>query len=154
MNAEKREQIRHALRNLAQAQAATIEFMEKTLALLSEELAIDPLTFWRSHIARPAAPPHDLLVDQELLSVTYQGRSCFLGNTLLFRFFAHLARRPNLYFSHDELLSAVWQGVRSDDAIRSVVKRLRIALRQAGMPDLAEAIDGSVAGHYALKIDV
>ena len=37
----------------------------------------------------------------------------------------------------------------SHEAIRSVVKTLRSRLRQAGMKNLADAIDGSVPRHYA-----
>jgi hypothetical protein len=51
MEPEKCDQLRIALRNLARSHAATMEFMEKTLALLSDELSIDPLTFWHSKAA-------------------------------------------------------------------------------------------------------
>jgi DNA-binding response OmpR family regulator len=93
------------------------------------------------------------LIDRESLSVTFHGKTCFLSNTIPFKFLCHLARRPNTYISHEELLSEVWQGYRSDAAVRSVVKTLRAKLRQAGLAALAEAIDGSAAGHYSLKLD-
>jgi DNA-binding winged helix-turn-helix (wHTH) protein len=86
------------------------------------------------------------------LSVTFQGKDCFLGNTLPFKFLSHLARRPNAYVSYEDLLADVWRGVRSDSAVRSVVKALRARLRRAGLDGLADAIDGTVAGHYALKL--
>ncbi len=71
----------------------------------------------------------------------------------MFRFVQRLARRPDTYLTYNELLRDVWDGVRSDAAIRSVVKRLRRALREAGMDDLADAIDGSTPGRYALRIN-
>jgi DNA-binding winged helix-turn-helix (wHTH) protein len=45
----------------------------------------------------------------------------------------------------------VWGGVRSDSTVRTAIKRLRAALRQAGMSELANAIDGSSPGRYALR---
>jgi hypothetical protein len=155
MNSERREQIRITLRSLAEAHTATQALLEQTMTLLSEELALDPFTFWksRSAVKQPPTVRASALVDPALLSVTFRGRSCFLGNSLPFRFFARLARRPNVYISHDELLSDVWLGPRSGSAIRSVVKTLRTKLRRAGMGDLADAIDGTVPGHYAIKLD-
>lgn len=154
MNAEKREQIRRTLKSLADAQASTMELMEQALSLLSDELALDPLSFWK--LRQPSVPPGAApiwpVVDEELLVIRYQNRTCFLGNTLPFRFFAHLARRPNTYVTYEELLEDVWDGVRSDSAIRTVVKRLRVLLRRAGLEELAEAIDGSEPGRYALRL--
>lgn len=153
MNADKREQIRRTLKNLAAAQASTIQLMEQTLALISDELALDPLSYWKSWQPSTTSTSSSWPVaDEELLEIRYQDRTCFLGNTLPFRFFARLTRRPNSYLTYEELLEDVWQGERSDSAIRTVVKRLRILLRHAGMADLAEAIDGSVPGRYALRL--
>jgi DNA-binding response OmpR family regulator len=158
MNPEKREQIRRTLKNMAQANATIIELAEHALSLFDEELAIDPITFWRSH--RPAQERHQdrqvvsnlLAVDQETLSINFKGRSCFVGNGLPFRLLSRLVRRPNAYLTYEDLLSNVWESTVSDSAVRSVVKRLRSMLRHAGMGELADAIDGSVPGHYALKL--
>ena len=140
---------------MAQAHASMIEFMEQALVLLNEELALDPITFWHAHrpTAHLKADDDDPVVDEGLLVVRFHGQSCFLGNTLPFRFLVRLARHPNIYLSYEDLLDEVWEGVRSDEAVRSVVKRLRSKLRQNGMADLANAIDGSEPGRYALKID-
>ena len=95
----------------------------------------------------------DTLKRLHLRRLSLGGRTCFLGNSLHFRLLGRLAQRPNSYFSYEDLFARVWDGgVRSDDAVRSVVKRLRRALRRAGLGDLAKAIDGSVPGHYALKL--
>src|SRR5262249_14229604 len=117
-------------------------------------LALDPLAFFKARIPSPntAASQQSPLVDFSRFSVTFQGKTCLLGNTLPFRFLARLARRPNCYVSYEELLADVWQGTRSESSIRSVVKVLRRRLRQDGLADLAEAIDGTAAGHYALKV--
>jgi DNA-binding response OmpR family regulator len=154
MNAERTEQLHVTLRNLARAHAAAIEFMEQALALVSDDLALDPVIFLRAGTpsvpeSRAGAP----FVDEAMLSITFRGRSCFLGNTLPFRFFARLAQRPNTYLTYEQLFNDVWQCDRSDAAVRSAVKRLRKAFRQNDMSELADAIDGSVAGHYGLKLN-
>lgn len=153
MDSEKREQIRRTLKSLAEAQASTMQLMEQAFALFSDELALDPLAYWKSRKTPQSLTGTDgPVVDEELLEIRYRGRRCFLGNTLPFRFFARLHRRPNRYVTYEELLEAVWDGVRSDSAIRTVAKRLRELLRQAGMRELADAIDGSVPGRYALRL--
>lgn len=154
MNPEKQERIRQTLKSLAEAQAATITLMEEALAMMTEELSLDPITFWKSRGSPTliAPPTKTTLFDIEMLTITFQGKACFLGNTLPFRFFVRLARRPNTYVTYEDLLSDVWDGVRTDEAIRSVVKTLRSKLREAHMGTLAAAIDGSVPGHYGLKL--
>lgn len=92
------------------------------------------------------------IADRTTLSVVFQGKTCFLGNTLLFRFFETISRRPNRYFSHAELLDEVWGGPRSDATIRNVAKRLRDKLKSAGLTELAEVIDGSTTGYYVLLL--
>jgi DNA-binding response OmpR family regulator len=87
-----------------------------------------------------------------MLSVNFEGKACFLGNTYPFKLIACLARRPNTYVTHEVLLSEVWEGIRCNATVRSAVKVLRKKLRQAGMAALADAIDGSTSGHYALKL--
>ena len=154
MNAEKQERIRQILKSLAEAQAATITLMEKVLALMTEELALDPFTYWKSHRSPSASDDRhkDFLFDLEMLTINFQGKKCFFGNTLPFRLFVRLARRPNTYVRYDDLLAEVWDAARTNEAIRSVVKTLRSKLRAAKMAALAEAIDGSVPGHYGLRL--
>jgi DNA-binding response OmpR family regulator len=153
MDAEKRELISRTLRSLAEAHASMMELMEQTMTLLNEELALDAVTFWKTrHSPKATSRVVDHLdVDHEHLRVSFRGKSCFLGNTLPFRLLAHLASRPNSYLTHEELLEDVWDGLRSDSAIRSVVKRLRAVLRREGLPELADAIDGSMPGRYGLR---
>jgi hypothetical protein len=131
-----------------------MELLEQTLAMLCEELSLDPAAYFQAR-SRPQPPPggpSGFLIDPGLLSVSFRGKVCFLGNTLPFKFLCRLAQRPNTYVTYEALLSEVWEGVRSDEAVRSVAKTLRNRLRRAGLPDLAEAIDGTVPGHYALKL--
>ena len=96
---------------------------------------------------------HYPIVDRTTFTVHWAGKICYLGNTLPFKFFERLARRPNQLLHCDQLLDDVWQCCRSRDAMRSVVKVLRQKLRQAGMEDLARAIDGTTARHYGLMLN-
>ena len=155
MNFSKREKIQRILRNLAESHAATMELMEETLKLLNEELALDAIDFWKSRItpARRQASKRLPSVDSDMLQIHFRGKTCSLGNTLPFRFLQQLLRCPNKYFTYEELLQEVWDGRRSDAAIRSVVKRLRRHLNREGMSELANAIDGSRSGRYALLIN-
>jgi DNA-binding response OmpR family regulator len=155
MNSAKRTLIRRTLRSLEESHAATIELMEQTLALLSEELAIDAVTFWKSRTSgiRGTRGGKSLFIGHDRLQVAFHGRTCVLGNTLPFKLLERLARRPNAFVTHEELLSDVWEGVRSDATVRTAVKRLRQSLRQQGLVDLAQAIDGTVPGRYRLRID-
>jgi len=109
--------------------------------------------------ARAQQPPlrHGLrsrpLVDDSTLSVFWDGKTCSLGNTILFRLAGRLARQPNQYISAEQLLCDVWDGgVKSPDTIRSAVRHLRKRFSQAGMDDLAAAIHGT-GGRYGLFLD-
>ena len=151
MDSTKRVQIREALRQMAAAHAATIQQMEPAMALLAEALQIDGDVEQYSP-TKESSLAGVVRIHRSLLSVEYQGKHCFLGNTLLFRLIERLATKPNKYLPYEDLLSEVWESNRSDGAVRSVVRRLRVALRSQGMDEVAEGIDGSVPGHYALKL--
>jgi DNA-binding response OmpR family regulator len=154
MNTDRRESIRDSLCRLAEAHAAALQVMERTYTLLCEELALDPLDYFEPRRAEslPPASTAGPVIDRSRFSVSFRGHTCRLGNTLSFRFFARLVARPNCYVSHQELFEDVWDGPRSADAVRSVVKTLRQKLRDAGLGELATAIDGAVPGHYTLRL--
>lgn len=150
----KREEVRRTLMSLAQAHISAMELMQHTLSLLDDEYALDAYSFWKSR--RPTDPMADSFLpvaDEKHLEIRYQNKSCFVGNRLPFWLFACLARRPNKFFNYRELFEEVWTGeVRSESAVRAVVKRLRSLLRDAQMPELAAAIDGSEPRHYRLLL--
>lgn len=152
MNTDLHAKLHSALRTLAESFAATTRYFEQTHTLLRDALACCQAASLNPAPANAGRGVTPLVVDEATLTVTFRGRSCFLGNTLPFHLMARLARGPNQYFTHDQLLADVWDGVRSSDAIRSVVKTLRQKLRGGGLGDLAAAIDGSAAGRYALKL--
>jgi DNA-binding response OmpR family regulator len=83
-----------------------------------------------------------LTVNPTTFTVQWRGQSCNLGPTILFKLIHFLARRPGRYCTYDVLMEHVWGQCCSSTTIRSAVKRLRQAVRDAGMPDLAAAIRG------------
>jgi len=92
------------------------------------------------------------LLDESTLSVIWKGKTLHLGNTLAFRLLVRLARRPNQYVTHTDLLLDVWDDDETSTAsIRSMVRELRRKLRGAGMTDLATAIRGH-SGRYILDL--
>jgi len=92
-------------------------------------------------------------IDWTTFSVHWDGKTCVLGNTLPLRLLERLGRRPNQFIHCDQLLDDVWQGPRSKEAVRSVVKVLRQKLIQAGMHDLAASINGNQPHHYGFIPD-
>jgi len=155
MNPEKQHRIRQALQDLVRTHVHTIQLMEETLSLLNEELSRSSArNGWSRGLSIPKSVSIDAspLIDPVTFTLWFGGRSCFIGNSLPYRFFCRLAQRPNTYVSHEVLLDDVWDGIRSNAAIRSVVKILRAKLRAHDMGALAAAIE-SVPGHYSLRLD-
>ena len=92
------------------------------------------------------------LLDESTLSVIWKGKILHLGHTLAFRLLARLARHPNQYVTHLDLLRDVWDDDELATAtIRSQVRELRRKLCRGGMTDLATAISGH-NGRYILKV--
>ncbi len=93
------------------------------------------------------------LLDESTLSVIWNEKKLHLGHTLAYRLLARLARRPNQYVTHLDLIRDVWD---DDDelataTIRSLVRELRRKLRRGGMTELADAIRGH-NGRYILEL--
>ena len=143
LTSEKKRLIQESLRCLAASHAATVAQIEETMAVLALALDLDQSDEGTEFTNRPVA-------DKTTFCITWRGRDCFLGNTLLFWLFERLARSTNRFVPHIDLLDDVWQGDRQSSTIRGVAKRLRDRLVAADMSDLAEAIDGSVSGYYGL----
>lgn len=105
----------------------------------------------RSQSRLSAAQPRPLL-SESTMCVVWKGQSLHLGHTLAFRLLDRLARRPNQYVTHLDLLRDVWDDEYLATAtIRSVVRHLRCRLRRGGMAELAEAIRGH-NGRYILEL--
>ncbi|MBN9519273.1 winged helix-turn-helix transcriptional regulator [bacterium] len=103
-------------------------------------------------VPRPLGPVERPLLDESTLSVIWKGKSLHLGNTLAFRLLERLARCPNQYVTHLDLLRDVWEDeLLATATIRSLVRQLRCKLRGAGWVDLATAIRGH-NGHYVLSL--
>lgn len=95
---------------------------------------------------------HRPLLDESTMCVVWDGKTVHLGHTVAFRLLARLARRPNQYVTHLDLLEDVWDGEdREITTIRSTVRHLQRKLRAGGMPALASAIRGH-NGRYMLEL--
>ena len=148
MGSTKQEEIREVLKSLAYTHSLVVEQMESMISVLTTLLEVDALSSTASSARRKGWP----VANRDTLSVEWEGKSCFLGNTLLFLFFERIARTPNRYVSHQQLLDDVWGGNRQSTTIRGVVKRLRDKLVEVDMDDLAARIDGSENGYYGLMM--
>ncbi len=160
MNGECRtEEISDSLKLLAATCAETARQLEATLATISRVFELEDVCsiaavsarIRRVDLSSSLSKP---VADRSTFSIIFRGKTCFLGNTLLFRFFETLACRPNRYFSHSELLDEVWGGQRAQSSIRNVAKRIRDRLILTGMSEVAKAIDGSTPGHFILRLPI
>jgi DNA-binding response OmpR family regulator len=153
MKTDRRDSIRDSLRRLVEAHEAAMRLLERSYQLLCEEFAPDLAECLGTPAPRDQIDDHFRpVIDPSRFTVTFRGRACRLGNTIPFRFLARLAETPERYVPHQQLIDDLWDGVCSDDALRSVVKNLRRRLRDAGLGELADAIDGLTPGHYALVL--
>jgi hypothetical protein len=151
---DKKQQIQQYLKSLAIANAVAVEQIEKMISLLTIALDLDDIPGQNIQASAIISTEHEivdgLLVDNNTFSIVWQNQTCFLGNTLLFRFFERIARSPNRYVTHLDLLEDVWGGERDSTTIRGVAKRLRDRLSDSGMEKLAKSIVGSIPGYYGL----
>lgn len=134
---------------------ATVGSNLLTIARVLRDLAdqIESAAVEDSGLATKPSSTHLVEIDPGTLSVRWDGRECVLGASIGFRLMERLARRPGRYVSHDQLLEDVWRCFRSTSTVRSAVRDLRRRLADSGMGDLAERIDGTHRGHYALLLD-
>jgi hypothetical protein len=159
MDSNYQHEIADSLRRLALAHSNAVAYFEETVSVLCRALHMDengfqlPIHRTANPLPPPAVDPTIPTVDESLLSVVYRNRRCFLGNTLPLWFFKRLARQPNHYIPYRDLLKDVWDGQRSNEAVRSVAQVLKQKLKKARMGDVAKAIDGSNRGHFGLILD-
>lgn len=151
MTSEKVHRLAHLAKQLAETLMTAAICAEELRAIIRAEADDDcPARRGCSNNGPSIAVGERPIVDHSTLSVSWAGRSCHLGYTILFRLADRISRRPNQYVTTDQLLRDVWDdGLRSPDTIRSTIRRLRQRLSLAGMQDLAGAIRGR-GGRYGL----
>ena len=142
-------------RRLAAAQIELALCVEELLTLVTREPGDPPASSapdlgrhaTAAHRPRTTATP---VVDPTTHTILWDGRVCHLGCGITFELFERLAKRPNQYASYERLFQDVWHGdTRSDETLRSEVRRIRRGLRAAGMGELARKLKGSNR-HYGL----
>lgn len=142
MDSDRFESVDHTILSIANALRGLADRLEMTVGERQQPSRSRPMNGSTS----------PLTIDRATFSVRWDSRECVLGATISFRLFERLARRPNHYASHAQLLEDVWGGTRSVSTIRSAVGELRKSLAVAGMGDLAQMIDGQHRGHYGLML--
>ena len=50
----------------------------------------------------------DIIIDHGTFSVKYNGKTCYLGNSLPFRLFERLYKTPGIFIHYDNLKQDVW----------------------------------------------
>lgn len=91
-------------------------------------------------------------VDRSAFSIRWGAKTCHLGHTILFRVMEVLVSHPDQYVSRELLLDRAWHGSRADSTVRTAIGELRSRLTEAGLPEVAAAIDGRNFGHYCLRV--
>jgi DNA-binding response OmpR family regulator len=139
---ELREFILDTLAELASLHADAAAVAERARSVLDQQDMADPHSVPSAGQDESCAPRDGLTADPATFTVEWRGQRCDLGPTILFRLIHFLALRPGRYLTYDILMDSVWERRCSNATIRSAVKRLRQAMCDAGMPDLAAAIKG------------
>jgi DNA-binding response OmpR family regulator len=141
LRAERLDEIRGTLRELAQAQTTAALCVSELEELVATDVAVEPSS------AQPSPR-----ADESKFCVVLGRRTCHLGHTNSFRLFVRLLRRTNHYISYDHLLRDVWHSdVKSPETIRSAIRQLKTKLECANMRGLARAIKGQ-GRHYGLML--
>lgn len=84
-------------------------------------------------------------VDRGTFSVRWRGAASVIGPTVSFYFMEAISRRPNRFYTYEQLIEAVWEGEPVAEAtIRGAARDLRHRLKADGMPDLAKAVRGKM----------
>ena len=136
------EMILDAFAELAALHSAATATAERAWSVLAghDDLGVKDMAWVQCRYQQPAsAPPR---IDTATFTVEWRGRRCDLGPSIPFKLLQRLSRRPDRYFPYDILMVDVWERRCSNTTVRSAIKRLRRALCNAGMDDLAEAIKG------------
>ena len=136
------ETILDAFAELATLHAAAATTAERAWSALAEQDEADMRQMPCARCQHRQLPTGRPLANAATFSVAWQGRRCDLGPSILFKLIQRLLRRPDRFYPYDVLMDDVWDRRCSNTTVRSAVKRLRRALCDAGMRDLADAIRG------------
>ena len=131
-----------SLADLADLHAAAASTAERVWSMLAEYEETDFQSMGYGDSCRVETSQNRLRINSRTYTVEWDDLHCHLGPTIFFKLIKRLACRPGCYLTYDILMENVWQRRRSAATIRSAVKRLRKAMRDAGMVDLANAIKG------------
>jgi DNA-binding response OmpR family regulator len=136
------EKILDTFAELGALHAATARAAERAWSLLAEYEMNNLHDIPCTHCHRRLLSSDRPLVNTATFTVAWRDRHCIIGPSILFKLIERLSRHPDRFYSYHILMDEVWDGRRSNAAVRSAVKRLRRTLCAAGMSELAAAIKG------------
>jgi len=136
------ETVLDAFAELAALHAAAAAAAERAWSVLAKHDDLDVQGIACARCGSYQLPADRPRIDAATFTVEWHGRRCSLGPSILFKLLQRLLRRPDRYCPYDILMADVWERRCSNTTVRSAIKRLRRALCQAGLDDLAEAIRG------------
>jgi len=93
-----------------------------------------------------------LVIDKDQFTVAYRDKKCFLGNTILFYLAERLGRTPGKWFSFGELKDDVWDVHTVDSTVGRTLRRLRQAMKEAGVIGIAIDTPRNMAKYARLRI--
>lgn len=140
-------------RRVAALQVELTTCIEELLALTEYEPFDGSPNYQQSSVgnecqANDGAP----VIDEHTFTIQWNGEIVHIGCGIPFRLFAFLARHPEQFIPYDRLIEHVWHGApRSDQTIRSQLRRVRDGLRAAGLSTLADAIKADNR-HYGMLL--
>ena len=129
-----------AFAELATLHAAAAATADRVWSALAEHDGASSEGIFSGNFPHECSRQHRLIIDATTFTVKWRDQSCHLGPTILFKLIRRLARRPDRFLTSDTLMEDVWERRCSDTAIRSAIKRLRWALHDAEMSEVAAAI--------------
>ncbi|MBA4019763.1 MAG: hypothetical protein C0483_21570 [Pirellula sp.] len=146
-------QLHHLLKQLTEALMKAVIVTEELRRATAAEIGLNARFGNTTSLPNTGTVNGCPIVDESTFAVHWKGKTVVLKNTRQFRLMYRLARNPNQYVTHLDLLHDVWEN--EDLAIatvRSVARHLRDRLRRGGLQELAAAIVGH-NGHYTLSIN-
>ena len=131
-----------AFAELATLHATAVTAAEQAWSVLAKHDDADSQGISCSGRHRKCLPHDRLVVSPMTFTVEWRDLRCDLGPSILFKLIQRLSRRPGRYFTYDILMEDIWERRCANTTVRSAIKRLRRALCDAGMHELAAAIRG------------
>lgn len=95
-----------------------------------------------------------LIINLDRFTVTYKGKDCFLGNTILFGLFMRLAARPGYLVAFNKLIDDVWKDDQTEiTTVGRTIRLLRDKLKTSEVTGIVIENLKSTKLHASLKLE-